>query len=488
MTEPASLVALAIVIAVAAVHLSVIPSNPPGFYRDEASIATNAWSVAQTGRDQYGALLPLYFRAFDEFKNPEFIYALAAVFRVTGPSQTAARGLSGAFVYLALALLALLAYRVSSSVAVALATLVLGGLTPWLFEVGRMAFELVTEPAALVALFLVIERTARTGTWSARRGVLAGLGLAAVVYSYSGARLYGVLLAIALPVAVGFGRRRFVLGAWASFGALMLPVAVFGLRHPGALSARLKDASFVRPEQSFLDIVGEAFGNWLEEMNLVTWAVEGDPLARHHVQGWGSIPFALVALAVGGAVIAGARARHDPFWRYVLLATVAAPVPAALTVSRFHSLRMLPLVVCLLVLAIPAVDLLVRRARARERLAVACAGVLVLAFATTVIGFGTAYVTTGTERGGYFDDVVPSLVDQALAADGRLYIAPDDLVPLAHGRWQLELRGRSSDMVVIPSGERPPEGVLVLGSSNYCSFPCQKVGEGSGIWLARALP
>jgi hypothetical protein len=36
----------------------VTPSNPPGFVRDEASIAYNAYTISQTGRDQDGGLLP----------------------------------------------------------------------------------------------------------------------------------------------------------------------------------------------------------------------------------------------------------------------------------------------------------------------------------------------------------------------------------------------------------------------------------------------
>nr|MDQ3747153.1 hypothetical protein [Acidobacteriota bacterium] len=68
-----------------------VPANPPGFYIDESSIAYNAETIAQTGADEYGTPWPLFFRAFGDYKNPTYVYLLAAVFRLTGPSVAVAR-------------------------------------------------------------------------------------------------------------------------------------------------------------------------------------------------------------------------------------------------------------------------------------------------------------------------------------------------------------------------------------------------------------
>src|SRR5689334_5768608 len=61
-------------------------TNPPGFFIDESSIAYNAHTISETGRDEYGESFPLYFRAFSDYKNPVYVYTLAALFRFTGPS------------------------------------------------------------------------------------------------------------------------------------------------------------------------------------------------------------------------------------------------------------------------------------------------------------------------------------------------------------------------------------------------------------------
>src|ERR671932_893879 len=79
-----------------ALYAADVPRNPPGFYIDESSIAYNALTVAESGRDEYGEAWPLYFRAFGDYKNPTYVYLLAAVFRVTGPGVAPARSLSAA--------------------------------------------------------------------------------------------------------------------------------------------------------------------------------------------------------------------------------------------------------------------------------------------------------------------------------------------------------------------------------------------------------
>src|ERR687894_1414245 len=75
-------------------YLHSVPHNPPGFFADESSIAYNAHLIARNGADEHGVNWPLYFRAFGEYKSPVYIYLLAALYKITGPSIAVARGLS----------------------------------------------------------------------------------------------------------------------------------------------------------------------------------------------------------------------------------------------------------------------------------------------------------------------------------------------------------------------------------------------------------
>src|SRR3970040_2332239 len=155
--RPAVLLGLGALLAVAAFQLWITPSNPPGYHRDEAALSLNAYTVSTGLRDEDGARLPLFFRSFEDYKSPLYPYLLAGVFRITGPDAQVARGLSATLVLAAVLLLGLLAKRLTRSNRVAFVVVVLAGMTPWLFEMGRVAFEVSTQPVLLTLLLLALE-------------------------------------------------------------------------------------------------------------------------------------------------------------------------------------------------------------------------------------------------------------------------------------------------------------------------------------------
>jgi len=120
--RPAVFVGLAVVIAVSAFQLWISPSNPPGFFRDEAALAYNAYTIGHEGRDEYGARFPLYFASFLDYKSPIFVYSLAGVFLVTGADREVARGFAAVCMLAAILLLGWLAYRRTQTASVAIST------------------------------------------------------------------------------------------------------------------------------------------------------------------------------------------------------------------------------------------------------------------------------------------------------------------------------------------------------------------------------
>ncbi len=335
--RPAVLVGLGAILAVVAFQLWITPSNPPGYHRDEAALSLNAYTLSTGLRDEDGARLPLFFRSFDDYKSPVYPYLLAGVFKVTGPSQSVARGLSAVLVLAAVLLLGVLARRMSGSWVVGTIVWVLAGFTPWLFELGRMAIEATTQPLFVVLLLLMLERATRLERYEVAPGIAAGVLIGLVTYSYTGSRLLGPLFAAALVVFAGRGRWRFLLAAWATFGAMLVPLGVYALRHPGNLTARYKATTIARDGRSGLDLVVHAIGNWLRDINPWHWATAGDPAPYIHNGGYGALFGAVVLLALVGIVLVLARERQSLWWRYVLLATLLVPIPAALTVDRYNA-------------------------------------------------------------------------------------------------------------------------------------------------------
>jgi hypothetical protein len=484
--RPALLLGIGAVLAVAAFQFWISPANPPGYHRDEAALSLNAYTLSTTFRDEDGALLPLFFRSFEDYKSPLYPYLLAGVFRITGPSSEVARGLSAVLVLAAVLLLGVLARRLTGSVLVAVSVIVLAGFTPWLFELGRMAIEASTQPLLIVLVLLTLERTQRLGRYAVGEGVVAGALVGLLTYSYTGSRLLGPLLAGALVIFAGRGRWRFVLAAWSTFAVALLPLGAFALRHPGALTARYDATTIARDGLSGAPLVLRAVGNWFRDVNPWHWATAGDPAPYIHNGGYGALFGAVLALAIGGAILVVLRERDDRWWRYVLVSTLLVPIPAALTVDRYNAIRLAALPVFVLVLAVPALGALARAVRTSWP-ARALAAALVLTVCVQFAQFLDSYRTRGPARAVLFDAGVAPLLEPYLESGATIHTDFDDRGAQAQARWKAAERGiPQSRIVVLPDGGIPPAGSIVLLLFQDCDFPCEDVAGWEDYRVVRA--
>ncbi|MGH3135644.1 MAG: glycosyltransferase family 39 protein [Gaiellaceae bacterium] len=485
--RPALLFGLGAVLAIAAFHLWITPSNPPGYHRDEAALSLNAYTLSTDLRDEDGARFPLFFRSFEDYKSPLYPYLLAGVFKVTGPDAQAARAFSAVLVLAAVLLLGLLARRLTASNVVAAAVIVVAGLTPWLFELGRMAIEATTQPLLIVLLLLSLERTSRLERYTVSQGVIAGALVGLLTYSYTGSRLLGPLLAGALLVFGGRGRWRFVLSAWVAFVVAVVPIGVYALRHPGNLTARYEATTIARDGLSGPRLVVEAVGNWLRDINPVHWSRAGDPAPYIHNSGYGAFYAGIAVLAIAGAVLVLTRKRADRWWRFVLLATLLVPIPAALTVDRFNAIRLAALPVLMLVLAIPALAALAASVRQSWPARVAV-GVLALSIGIQFVQFLDIYRTRGPARLVLFEAGVRPLLEQPFSDGDPIYVDFDDRGAQAQARWHAAEQGLpQSRIVILPDGGIPPAGSIVFARFQECDYVCEKFAHWEDYWLARAI-
>ena len=361
----------------------------------------------------------------------------------------------------------------------------LAGLTPWLFELGRIAVEASTQPLVLVLLLLALHRASRSGTYRVTDGILVGVLLGLLTYSYTGSRLLGPLLAAALVVFGGAGRWRFVLSAWATFALALVPMGVFALRHPGALTSRYEATTIARDGLSGMRLVLQAIANWFHDIDPWHWATSGDPAPYIHVGGYGALFLAVVALALAGVVIVVREHRTSPWWRFVILATLLAPIPPALTVDRFNAIRLVALPVLLLVLAIPALDVLASAVHHSWPARIA-AGVLALSVAIQFADFLDAYRSRGPARVVLYEAGVAPLLAQPFAAGETIYLDYDDRGAHAEARWHAAEAGVTKERVVIlPDGGIPPSGSLVFLRFQDCDFPCAETARWEDYRLVR---
>jgi hypothetical protein len=462
--SPERLLTVGVLLLVATVFLNVSSRNPPGFYRDEAAIAYNAYTLETSGKDEYGARLPLFIKSFGDYKSPLYVYLLAAVFRVTGPSAHVAEVFSAVLGLAAVYVLTYVAFLVTRRLKLALVVALLAGLSPYLFEISRLVFEVAGEPL-LIALFLLTLRRASTGRWRTRHSVLLALLLAAMVYDYQAGRVFGVLFAVGLALFYGRGRGRRIAELWAVFLASLVPFAVYWEVHPGALSARYETVTWLRG-LGWWQVVVRYPRHYLENINLWDWVAHGDSVVRHHVPGAGSLFFVEVLLALAGAVIVLVRRRGDPWYRFLLYALLVSPVAASLTIGATQSLRLIVLPIVLPLLAVPALEGIGAMAQPRRAVLV---GALAVAFVAEAVHWQIVFHRNGPKRQGEFEAQIQPVIAAAFRHGGTVYAYRVNHAEYADSLFFGAVAGRPrSSIVILEDGQRPPPRSLVVGWTGEC--------------------
>lgn len=464
------IILLAIILA-AGFSVARVVHNPPGYYIDEASISYNAHTISRTGQDEFGASWPLYFRAFGDYKNPIYIYLLAGLYWLTGPSILVARLFSATLGLLAAGSLGWLSWRITRNRSIAFLTTLLVMLTPWHFELSRMVLEVALYPLALALLLLCLHRAASHPRWTgADITCLAGT-LALVTYTYSIGRLLGPLLAFGLILFARRPRRAAIALTWVAYGVTLVPILLFNRAHPGALSGRFWLITWIDSAASFSDL---AFGFGRHVIgNLDPWRLlaTGDPNPEQiaHIRGTPLLSLSIGILAVLGLIMIFRHRRDDAWWRFIVYGSVVALIPASLTAEPIHMLRLSPLMVFLFVLSMPGLEYLHTEDR-RRRLVL---GTVVLLALVQAAIFGWQFHTSvhSKKRLRQFDHGYPALFALAMAMPTRpIYLADALWIPgYIQAYWNAVLQGLAiKELVRLGPDESAPEGALVISTEENC--------------------
>ena len=289
--------------------------------------------------------------------------------------------------------------------------------------------------------------------------------LAALAYAYQAGRVLAPALAVGLALFWSRAGWRQLAIAWGVFVAAVAPIGAWALAHPGALAVRYRATTYIHPGMSKLEIGWQFVVHYARNFNLWAWLRTGDVNPVHHVHGDGMLFWVEVALALAGLVVVVRERRSDPWWRFVVYATVVSPVAASLTVDR-NSLRMVALPVLLPVLALPALERIA--ALPSRRVVYATAAGLTAIFAFEAIHWQVVYGRNGTARVWWFDGAAHRVAKAAIARGGTVYTSR------AHGLYidvlfDSAAAGRSpGSVVVLPDAERPPAGALYAGDVRDC--------------------
>jgi 4-amino-4-deoxy-L-arabinose transferase-like glycosyltransferase len=333
------------VLVVAAVVLYFLrpATTPPGFFVDEPSVTLNAACLDAAGTDEYGAHMPLWFRAFGEYKLPVYIYLQAALFRVIPPSLMAARILSMLLGLAAVGVLIALARRRDFGAPTreplfgAVAAFVCL-LSPWVLVIARFPVEVTLVPLVVALQLVCAESLLRRPAlrWAIADGIAVGIG----VYVYHPLKIVPLIhfafVGIAALVRIRRDRTLALSAAVAALVAIVIMepfiADLFGSRTSlarfHAVGAHVGPASMLR--LFFL------------HFNPRFLFFHGDSNLRHHYGGpFGMLNIIFLPLGIAGAFECVRRVRRgDLFAGYLPLLVLACFVPASVTDDGApHALR-----------------------------------------------------------------------------------------------------------------------------------------------------
>jgi hypothetical protein len=500
-----------------------ISRNPPGFHLDESATAYNAYLVSRTGAGEFGPRFPVLFQQYavsnPTYMNPLAIYLMAIVFRFLPPSISVARMVAAFWMFAACLLLGVLAKRISGQRKIGIIVAGSALLTPWLFEGGRLVFDAHLPAFTIVLFLLAAYRLQSKETWRWQDIAMVAGGLALVTYGYFSGRALAPLYALGLLFLATTKRRLVgVVKIWFAYGLTLVPLILFNRSHPGVLTKRLWEVTYIRlgiPWKEIASEFAEFVRCYLQDQSLTPLLMTGDGHWPHHVEGsGGAILFGTFILAMAGLLLVIVRRWREPWWRFVLYGLAASIVPGAITDWPFHQLRLMGYAVFLLVLTVPALEWLLApgspqqisssqseatRGRRGEALYITRGslsrpvrlGILALLLIATLaqaIDFQITFWREGPKRYFAFDALYKPLYDAAVALPERpIYLEKGMWGPAyMDAYWYATVEHRPlSEFVRLPDGTKPPSGAIVLSSNSDCQN-CEVIRKSGAYLLYRA--
>lgn len=368
---------LFIVIAIAAFfRLIFITTSPPAINWDEASIGYNAYSILQTGHDEWGRGYPASFKAFGEYKLPGMIYASVPAIAVFGLSDFSIRLTPAIIGILTTYLLYLYVTNLFNKRVGLIASFILA-VSPWHVHLSRVNFE-----AGLALLFFICSLLFFDKSLKRKNSPYI---LYSTVFLILSSFTYNSFRIIAPIIGTGY-----LLLFWAklklSYKQIFTSILIVAVAVLLSLKGAAQEDLFVRwdivnftNQPAYLYTIEEARNNFEGSelsaavvhnrythytyhlaKNLLTHYfpeflfMSGDSYTQRSLQGMGVMHLYEIPLLLIGLYVLAKQSRKIKKTLIPLL--LIAPIPASLTVNAPSALQSIALIVPLTILAALGVD------------------------------------------------------------------------------------------------------------------------------------
>lgn len=357
---------VAIILVASFLRLWQLGEVPASADWDEAALGYNAYSIKETGKDEYGASFPIVLRSFDDYKPALYAYFVIPFITLFGLDIFAVRLVSALFgIATVVAVYLILKELIRDRKSIPLLTSFLLAISPWHIQFSRIAFESNVGLALNVFSVFFFIKGVKKPLFLLLYTLCAGLSL----YVYQSEKVFVPLLFILLvfiyrntlfKLPKKYLVLSLIIGIFIAF-----PIAHYTLTKKEALT-RAQGVSVFSEDNQYLndlsarnlinrergDIVGLIFdnrrifyaksviANYLSHYNIYWLFLSGDE-NRHHAPEMGLLylwEFPFLFIGIYGLLFGkwNIKLKLLTFGLFLL-----APVPAAVTTGVPHSVRTL---------------------------------------------------------------------------------------------------------------------------------------------------
>lgn len=343
-------------------HIYDLSGHPGGFFIDESAIGYNAWCIAENGTDEYGTAYPMFFRCFENYHDPVTVYLLVPFVKVFGLSKTLIRLPGVVFHILAAAAFYFLSWQVCRRKWLSLAAAFLFSVLPWIFPLSRLTMSGYTPMlfGITIGLFFLLRGFEKK---SYLYMLLAAVGLTFGMYSHNCGRptiaAFMIMFVLAFNICL-LKRWKLFTAFFCASVLIMLPMGLAVLHQGQALTSRFNEIAVWRDNPTVSELLFRIGQRYLDYFNPYFLFVRGDINSRHNPVCGGLFFMFCLPLILFGLYRLFKYCRHNPVYRFILLALAVYPVAAILTVDRMHSTRSLNGSIFLCLVALYGAEYLIR--------------------------------------------------------------------------------------------------------------------------------
>jgi len=307
-----------------------ISNIPLGFFCDEASIGYNAYSLLQTGKDEFGVSFPIFFQSFGDYRPPLGIYSTIPFIALFGLNEISTRFMSVFYGVLAIPFMYLLGKQIGGTKTFGLLTAFISATMPWLIHYNRTGFEFSIYSTFFIATVFLFVKASHHKFFILPAFFVSALTL----YTYQPAKLLIPLLLVGVLIIYRkiyfVHKKELTLGLFLFF-IISLPIFLSLIVGEGV--ARFNMISVFSGKLSFSETIFRIFQNYVTQLS-PSYFLKGEPtfITRHFIHGLTpllmiTLPFLLIGIVHTFFTIRKKTSQLLVYWLFIY------PIAGAVTLD-----------------------------------------------------------------------------------------------------------------------------------------------------------